>query len=178
VLEAFDVLRRSFPDLLLVLAPRHLDRVEEVLKLAQATWNTAVWSSLEPGEHAAPDIVVIDTLGELASLYGIASVAFVGGTLKPFGGHSPLEPAAAGVPVLIGPHSNHFAEPVRELIAAGGARRVADAVDLSAAASAWLVDAGPRDKAGAAARKTIRAHAGALGRTIDTIAPFIERGTV
>jgi 3-deoxy-D-manno-octulosonic-acid transferase len=67
---------------------------------------------------------------------------------------------------------------VRELIAAGGARRVADAVDLSAAASAWLVDAGPRDKAGAAARKTIRAHAGALGRTIDTIAPFIERGTV
>jgi 3-deoxy-D-manno-octulosonic-acid transferase len=176
VLEAFDVLRRSFPDLLLVLAPRHLERVEEILDLTQATWNTAIWSSLEPGEHAAPDIVVIDTLGELASLYGIASVAFVGGTLKPFGGHSPLEPAAAGVPVLIGPHSNHFAEPVRELIAAGGARRVADAVDLSAAASAWLVDAGPRDKAGSAARETIRAHAGALGRTIDTIAPFIERG--
>jgi 3-deoxy-D-manno-octulosonic-acid transferase len=175
VLEAFEILRRSFPDLLLVLAPRHLERVEEVLKLTRGAWDAALWSSLDLGEHAAHDIVVIDTLGELASIYGIASIAFVGGSLKPFGGHSPLEPAVAGVPVLVGPHTHHFTEAVRELLAAGGARRVTDAVDLSAAASAWLAEAGPRDRAGAAARQTIRSHVGALQRTFDAIAPIIDR---
>ena len=135
----------------------------------------AVWSSLDRVGPSRRDVVVIDTLGELASIYRIASIAFVGGSLKPFGGHSPLEPAAAGVPVLVGPYTDHFAEPARELVDAGGARRVTDAVDLTAAASAWLADAGLRDQIGRAARKTIRAHAGALQRTFDAIAAIVDR---
>ena len=127
---------------------------------------------MAPARH---DVVVIDTLGELASIYGIASIAFVGGSLKPFGGHSPLEPAAAGVPVLVGPHTDHFAEPARKLVEAGGARRVTDAADLTAAVSAWLADAGLRDEAARAARETIRAHAGALQRTFDAIASILDR---
>jgi len=177
VLEAFEVLRRSFPDLLLILAPRHLERVDEILALARdGGWNPAVWSSLDRMGPARHDLVVIDTLGELASIYGIASIAFVGGSLKPFGGHSPLEPAAAGVPILIGPHTDHFAEAARELVDAGGARRVTDATDLSAAASAWLANAKLRDQAARAARNTIRVHAGALQRTFDAIAAIIDRG--
>ena len=176
VLEAFAVLRRSFPDLRLILAPRHLQRVDEVLELSRGAWDAALWSTLDREDSRARDIVVIDTLGDLASIYEIASIAFVGGSLKPFGGHSPLEPAAAGVPVLIGPHSDHFAEPVRELLGAGGARQVTDAVDLSAAASAWLGDASLRDRAACAAHEAIRSHAGALRRTLDEIAPIITRG--
>ena len=177
VLEAFEVLRRSFPDLLLVLAPRHLERVDEVLALARdGGWDAAVWSSLDRVGHSARDIVVLDTLGELASIYGIARVAFVGGSLRPFGGHSPLEPAAAGVPVMVGPYTDHFAEAASELLDAGGARRVRDAVDLSATASAWLSDAGLRDRTARAARETIRAHAGSLQRTFDAIAAIVDRG--
>ena len=177
VLEAFEVLRRSFPNLLLVLAPRHLERVDEVLGLVRdGGWNVAVWSSLDSVGRVRRDVVVIDTLGELASIYGIASIAFVGGSLKPFGGHSPLEPAAAGVPVLLGPHTDHFAEPARELVEAGAARRVTDAAELTAAASAWLADAGLRDETGQVARETIRAHAGALQRTLDAITEIVDRG--
>jgi len=176
VLEAFEVLRRSFPDLLLILAPRHLDRVDEVLTLARKNWDAAAWSSPGNGADSRHDIVVIDTLGELAALYGIASIAFVGGSLKPFGGHSPLEPAAAGVPVLVGSHTDHFAEAVRVLVDAGGARRVTDAVDLAATASAWLADPALRQRAGRAARDSISAHTGALERTLDAIAAIVERG--
>lgn len=177
VLEAFEVLRSSFRNLLLVLAPRHLERVEAVLGLARdGGWDVAAWSSLDRVAPARHDVVVIDTLGELASIYGVASIAFVGGSLKPFGGHSPLEPAAAGVPVLVGPHTDHFEEPARKLVAAGGARRVTDAVDLAAAVNAWLANPELRDQAARAARETIRAHAGALQRTFDTIAAIVDRG--
>ncbi len=176
LLEAFATLRRSFPELLLVLAPRHLQRVHEVVELASSGWNVATWSTLGADSPAPRDVVVVDTLGQLAALYGIARIAFVGGTLKPFGGHSPLEPAVAGIPVHVGPHTEHFEEPVRELLAAGGARRVRDAVDLSAAASAWLADAGLRNLAGEAARETIRRHSGALERTLRAVAPLLSRG--
>ncbi len=174
LLEAFDVLKRSFPDLLLLVAPRHLDRVDEVLDLGRAGGHeTARWSTLEAGGR--PDVVVVDTLGELAWLYGIATIAFVGGSLKPFGGHSPLEPAVAGVPVLLGPHTEHFAETAEQLVGAGAARRVTDGVDLSAAASVWLADAGLRRRASRSAGAAIRAHAGALRRTLDAVSPILDR---
>ncbi len=176
LLEAFATLRRSFPDLLLILAPRHLRRVDEVVDLASREWSVGTWSTLRGSGPEPRDVVVVDTLGHLAALYGIASIAFVGGTLKPFGGHSPLEPAVAGVPVHVGPHSEHFEEPVRRLLAAGGARRVTDAVDLSATASVWLADDGLRDRAGEAARATIRRHAGALNRTFEAVAQLLSRG--
>jgi len=177
VLEAFGVLRRSFPELVLVLAPRHLERIEDVRALVRAAgWEPLSWSLLESDRSSKRDVVLIDTLGELATLYGVARVAFVGGSLKPFGGHSPLEPAAAEVPLMFGPHTDHFAEPARELLEAGGARRVTDASNLSATASVWLADRGLRDRAGEAAGNVVRAHSGALRRTIDLLAPVIERG--
>lgn len=175
VLAAFEVLRRSVPELLLVLAPRHLDRLGEVLQLVRdAGRDPLPWSSTENADSKGREVIVVDTLGDLAALYAIADLAFVGGSLRPFGGHSPLEPAVSGVPVLLGPHTDHFEEPARELVESGGARRVHEETDLIASASAWLADRGLRDRAGAAARETVNRHSGALRRTVELLDPLLE----
>ena len=119
---------------------------------------------------------LIDTLGELPAVYGAATVAFVGGSLEPFGGHSPLEPAAAGAPVLFGPHTDNVAHPARELVSAGGARQVRDATELSAAASAWLANAQLRNTAAEAAAAVIRKHEGAMRQTFDALVEIAESG--
>jgi 3-deoxy-D-manno-octulosonic-acid transferase len=107
----------------LLLAPRHPDRAGEVVKLALARGlrvvrRTAIGAAPEPC-----DVVVLDTVGELAALYGLASVAFVGGSLVRSGGHNPIEPARFGVPVLTGPHIRNFALIYRDFIAAGAPDR-------------------------------------------------------
>jgi 3-deoxy-D-manno-octulosonic-acid transferase len=175
VLESFGTLRRSFPTLLLMLAPRHLERVDEVAGLVrEAGWRPDPWSALDGGRAERPDVVLVDTLGELASLYGIATVAFVGGSLEPFGGHSPLEPAVTGTPVLFGPHTGNFEESTRLLVDGGGARRLRGGVELTAAASAWFADPGLRDAAGRAAAEVVREHSGATTRTFDALASLLQ----
>jgi len=175
VLEAFDVLRRSFPSLLLILAPRHLERTEEVARLVrEAGWEPESWSGLDERGAGRPDVVLVDTLGELASLYGIATVAFVGGSLEPFGGHSPLEPAVTGTPVLFGPHTGNFEESARRLLDSKGARRVQDATDLTAAASVWLADPALREAAGQSAAELVRDHSGATARTFAALERLLK----
>ena len=100
--EVFQRVRRDFPDLSLVLAPRHLDRLDEVERLLGEHF--VLRSALGEVWNGSPAVLLVDTLGELAGFYGAAAVAFVGGTLEPIGGHNLREPAQVGVPVLFGPH--------------------------------------------------------------------------
>lgn len=114
ILEAVVPLLRERPERLLVVAPRHLERLEEVEEAVRRRKLQSMRLSRFPaagkGASATPAVVVVDTLGELASLYRVADLAFVGGSLVPFGGHNLLEPAAWKKPVLFGPHIDNFRE--------------------------------------------------------------------
>ena len=128
--------------------------------------------ALSHGNDAAAgttDVLVVDGVGELARLYGMATVAFVGGSLVPVGGHNVLEPAAAGVPVLFGPHTAHVEEPARALLDAGAARRVADWRALASTWKGLARDRGARETMVEAGRRVLDENRGALARTTELL---------
>jgi 3-deoxy-D-manno-octulosonic-acid transferase len=113
-----------------------------------------------------------ERLGVLAGYYAAADVAVVGGTFSPLGGHNPLEPAACGAAVIVGPHHWAQADAVETLVAAGGARLAADAPALTAVLASWLGDGATRAAAGAAALATVRERRGAAGRAVARLAAW------
>lgn len=175
ILEAFALARRSHPDLLLVLAPRHLRRLEQVEHEARlAGWRVGRLSQAT-GVRQPIDVLLVDTVGDLASLYAVAQVAFVGGSLVPVGGHNLLEPASLGVPVLFGPHCSSVADVAQALEVDGGAQRVADAEQLGRAFSALLHADGARRLMGQRAAEVVEAHRGALDRSIALLFASVDR---
>ncbi|HEX6852929.1 MAG TPA: glycosyltransferase N-terminal domain-containing protein [Candidatus Polarisedimenticolaceae bacterium] len=169
VLDAFLRLRTAHPDARLVLAPRHAERFDAAER--EAASRGLLVHRLSRGERAAPDaaILLVDGLGRLATLYAAADAAFVGGSLVPVGGHNLLEPAAAGVPVLFGPHTHHVAEMAQVLEAEGAALRVTDAGALGDAWERLIDDPDARARQAAAAERVMERHRGALDRTVDRI---------
>jgi 3-deoxy-D-manno-octulosonic-acid transferase len=166
VLDAFQAVRAECPEAFLVLAPRHPERAPRAAELARARGlRPHLLSSENDAAAGTADLLLVDAVGELARLYGIATVAFVGGSLVPVGGHNVLEPAAAGAPVLFGPHTAHVEEPAQALLAAGAARRVADAAALAATWIALLRDPAARGAMVEAAHHVLDDNRGALART-------------
>jgi 3-deoxy-D-manno-octulosonic-acid transferase len=137
---------------LLVLAPRHPERWNEADSLLRSRGLSVVRRSAFPAT-GSPEVVLLDSLGELAGLYRIAAAAFIGGTLVPTGGHNPLEPARFGVPVAAGPSMHNFREMAGQLDRAGAWRRAADARALGEIWKEWLDDpAAAREQGARAAR--------------------------
>lgn len=170
LLEAHIRLRRSQPDALLILVPRHPERFEAVARLCQGAGLPTVRRSAGglPGAEAA--VWLGDTMGELLTLCGAADVAFLGGSLVPVGGHNPLEPAAHSVPVITGPHVFNFEAVYAALEAQGGVRRVADVGELAGALAALLGDAAAREGLAAGASRVLKANRGAVDRLVDRAA--------
>lgn len=170
---ALQTLRRSFPDLLCIVAPRHPGRAGEVAAIFRE-------KGLSLGRLSAggggPDGLVVDRMGLLARLYGLAQVAFVGGSLIPFGGHNPLEPAALARPVIFGPHMHAFREISERLLAAGGALRVTDVRSLAEAVAGLLEDPRRAARIGRQGRAVVEAHQGAVERTLGVIEDLFEAG--
>ncbi len=122
-------------------------------------------------------LMLLDTMGELAALYGLAAVAFVGGTLDPaVGGHNPLEVLNHGVPLVMGPHARNFADLVDELVAAGGMERQADAGDIQRCIEGILQAPQRAAELGTAAEAVLVRHRGALARTLELIVPLLPSG--
>ena len=162
------------PNLQLLLAPRHLDRLDEVERLVKSEgFSPQRYSHRESAgsiaHRPAPTVWILDSLGELAGMYGAAAFSVVGGTLEPFGGHSPLEAASAGLPILVGPNTTHIEDSVELLTRTGAAQSVADDAELVAAATLWLHDPKRRLEAATAAQSCVRAHRGATQRTVDRL---------
>ena len=175
LLPVFERLQERFGDLRLVLALRHpgaWPRLEEDLARRGLRW--ARRSRPDP-EDAAAQVLIADTHGELAGLYASSTIAFVGGTLVPVGGHNPVEAALAGVPVLFGPHTGNVAEEVEALLAKQGGRRVTNVVDLEETVAAWLADPEKVREAGARAARAAEELRGASERTL---AWLQERGVL
>jgi 3-deoxy-D-manno-octulosonic-acid transferase len=159
----------------LILAPRHPERFEAV---AQILVDRGLVFSRRSSGGAIPadaDAFLIDTIGELARAYRLATMAFIGGSLVPTGGHNPLEPAVWGVPVLSGPHVFNFDEVYDEMIKAGGARLVADGAELRVAMAAWLDEPGFAGAAGKAGREVVEQNRGATARTVSVLLELVRR---
>jgi 3-deoxy-D-manno-octulosonic-acid transferase len=164
---------------LLVLAPRHPERWDEVAALLAARGVAAVRRSGGERDGAPrPAALLLDSLGELAALYALAAAAFVGGTLVPTGGHNPLEAARFGVPLAVGPSMHNFREMAERFDRAAAWRRVADAGELGAAWRCWLDDPAAARAEGERGRRLVEENRGALERTLELLAPLLGDRTV
>jgi len=175
LLRAFIRLRQEFPDILLVLAPRNPVRLAAVEAAIAGNGLTAVRRSALVGTQDGPGgIVLLDTVGELSTLYAIGSVAFVGGSLIPWGGHNLLEPALHGCPVLFGPHMENFAEASAFFVERGAALQVKDTEKLAEQLAGLLRDPAARDRMGRAALEALVAHRGACERTVALLEQYFS----
>ena len=177
VLAAYQSLLTDYPGLRLIMAPRHRERFDEVAQLIEQRGfgvlrRSAARSAIEietGGKSAAaasgPTVILLDTLGELTTVWGLAEVAFVGGSLCRRGGQNMLEPCAYGAATLCGPNTWHFRQIVEQLVAAGGLMVVSDADKLQAAIAHFLAHPDEAHLQGARACAVVRSQQGATERT-------------
>jgi 3-deoxy-D-manno-octulosonic-acid transferase len=156
-----------------ILAPRHPERFDGVADLLRRRGVPFVRRSSLSESRQPADIMLLDTIGELARAYKLAAVAFIGGSLVPTGGHNPLEPAVWGAPVLSGRHVFNFREVYDELVSAGGARLVVDEDEFAQALAQWLDDREAARTAGAAGQAVVERNRGATARTVDALLELI-----
>lgn len=159
VLDAFAMARKQVPQLALLLVPRHIERAAEVMALVeQRGWSCARRSQ---GGGRVVDVLVLDTMGELAGLYGLAEVVFVGGSLVPIGGHDILQPLFFGKPTLFGPHMHNQQDLAALAIAESAVLQVGDAADLGDQVARLCLDDEARNTLGVAAERLLRKNTGA-----------------
>ncbi|HEX5270310.1 MAG TPA: 3-deoxy-D-manno-octulosonic acid transferase, partial [Gemmataceae bacterium] len=177
-LAIFRRLRPEFPRLRLIVVPRQKDRFDEVAALLARSGEPFVRrSGLAPNAKPQAAVVLVDTIGELGALWGLADVAFVGGSLDgKRGGQNMIEPAAYGAAVLFGPHVWNFRDAAARLTAAGGAVQVSDAPSLETAVRRLLSDPDERARMGAAARRFVAEQQGATERTLDLLDALLAGG--
>ncbi len=174
VVRAFQRLRAAAGNPLLVLAPRHPERFGEVERLSREEGLlTLRRSELPIDSEPRADVVVLDSIGELATLYRIATVVFVGGSLVDAGGHNILEPAVFGKPIVFGPHMQNFREIAETFLASGAAVQVRSESELTETLEALFSDAPRRAGLGAAAAALVEANRGAKDKTLAVIADLL-----
>ena len=177
VLEAFRLVREQHPDCCLLLVPRHPVRADNVCALAaNAGFSVSRHSARIASSDGAKatDVIVGDLMGTLLTLYGLADVAFVGGSFVEVGGHNPLEPALCQVPVVSGPYQFNFTDVMADLEQRGGLRTVADAAQLAEVVTAWLGDTSSRQHAGASAAAALAENRGAMERVCELLRGWIR----
>jgi 3-deoxy-D-manno-octulosonic-acid transferase len=171
ILEAFQRIRATMTNALLVIAPRKPERFADAERLARrAGWNVARRSELRVDSEPRHDVVILDTIGELAQLYQIATAVFVGGSLVDAGGHNILEPAVFGKPIVFGPHMQNFAEIAQTFLDNGASIQVRSGRELETALLGLLSDPVRRASLGAAARALVAANRGARAKSLAVIA--------
>ena len=174
ILDAFQRIRATVTNALLIIAPRKPERFDEVERMARrAGWNVARRSELRVDAEPRNDVIVLDTIGELAQLYQVATAVFVGGSLVDAGGHNILEPAVFGKPIVFGPHMENFAEIARTFIDNGAAIQVRSARELETVLLDLLGDPVRRASLGAAARALVEANRGARGKSLAVLAQLL-----
>ena len=166
ILDAFDRVRSKVPNALLVLVPRHPERFRLAVELSQKRGFNVAQRSQQAMLELGTNVFIGDTMGELLLLYAASDVAFVGGSLVPVGGHNVLEPAALGLPILVGPHTFNFDAVTAQLINAGSAQRVDGAQDLGDRLISLLRDVAHSKQVGEPGRRLIEANRGAMERLL------------
>lgn len=181
LLDAFLALIAQGQDSSLIIVPRYPQDARRVEQAARARGQVAVLkTTVDRGERSAPGsdgILIVDTVGDLRSLYSAADIAFVGGSLiyrgSSKGGHNLMEPAIAGIPTVFGSHHHSFRETARELISADAGMRVQDEIELLAALVSLVADPRRRREMGNRAREVILGGQGATQRNYELLAPLL-----
>lgn len=176
LLQAWKAIRGQHPQAFFILAPRHPNRFEAVAQLLSDTGQSFIRrTTLETGSQefahqlAAPEILLLDTIGELAGILELADVVFVGGSLVPTGGHNLLEPAYWGKPILFGPHMENFRDIAQVFLEAGAAVEVRNPRELAQSVHGLLQDDSGRKKMGDRATQLIEQGSGATQRTMEQL---------
>jgi len=162
--KIFQQLRREFPALFLIIAPRHVERTRVIADQLRALGVQSVRRT-EDGTVVAADCLLVDTTGELRDWYSVATIVFMGKSLTARGGQNPVEAIVADRPVIFGPHMENFAALARTLVAAGGALQPNDEAALTNTLGALLRNAGERQRLARQARGVLNTHRGATERT-------------
>jgi 3-deoxy-D-manno-octulosonic-acid transferase len=166
--------RERVPQARLLVAPRHPERFAAVPALVEAAgFRCLRRSTLDPLAWRDGEVLLLDSLGELAQVYALASVVFVGGSLVPSGGHNILEPAVAGKAVVVGPHMENFQEIADQFRAERAMVQVASPDELAHEVSALLLDEERRRGLGERARGLVGRNRGAVSRTVDALSSLL-----
>ena len=176
LLRAFENVLASHPRAVMILAPRHPERFTQVAQLLEQLgvrfWRRSLWS----GDPLSGGVLLIDTIGELASLYALGDVAFVGGSLVPRGGHNIIEPAQHGVPVIVGNHTENFRDIVG-LFQSRDAVRVVGPAEFPLVLMELLSNEAERAALASRAAETLRAQTGATQRTLEALEKLLVQPT-
>lgn len=178
VIEAYKGLLGHFPDLHLIIAPRHIQRAGAVEKVARSFGFEPIRVSRIPAVNdppAAIRVLVLDTIGKLGEIYSVATLVFIGGSLVTHGGQNPIEPATFEKPVIFGPHMFNFKSIVSLLLERGGAVQIKDKGELLEAAGRLLQDQQYRMRVGKNAKAVIMENRGASQRCADIISKLMDR---
>jgi 3-deoxy-D-manno-octulosonic-acid transferase len=175
LLEAFKTVQRQFPATVMILAPRHPERFDKVANLIAsldiAFVRRSSWAAACP---VSGGVFLLDSVGELASVYALADIAFVGGSLVPVGGHNILEPAQYGAAIIVGPHTFNFREIV-SIFQNGGALRSANTDGMAQVLLELLGSPEERKRLGRRAKELFAQHSGATQRTVQALRPLLGR---
>lgn len=179
LLDAYHEIKGEFPNLRLVLAPRHPRRSVEITGLLRRRGLSHLRrSSLngfqEAGPTGHPEVLVLDTIGELAHVYQLAEVVFVGGSLVTWGGHNIIEAAHFGKPILVGPHMQNFRDMARTFLEGDAALQVRDSGELVLRLRELLGNGAARRGLGDSARRILRENRGAVGRTARIVGEYLD----
>ncbi len=172
-LTAQALIQSAVPAALLLLVPRHPERFQAVADLLNRRGFRFERRSSDNPVRADAQVLLVDTIGELAGLYASVDVAFVGGSLVPVGGHNLLEPAALGVPIMTGPYQSNAKEIATLLLREGAAVQVSDAAELARSVAELLADPDKRREVGANGLRVVAMNRGSLARLIELIAPSL-----
>ena len=176
ILSSFDRITDSQGDVVLIIAPRHVDRIGEVEQLLiKHRLEFTRRSSIHETAPRHSGVILLDTMGELSQIYSFADIAFVGGSLVPLGGHNPLEPAMWGVPVLFGPHRDNVRQICNLLIEGKGGIEIQDGQEFAAIVLRLLQDEDERKMRGEAALRVVEVNSGVSTRTVQLLH---ERGVL
>jgi len=173
LLDIFKKLQGLFPRLRLVLAPRKLEHSPDLLKRCREKGLSSVLRTELQANHRTYDVVIINTMGELARLYGVAKLSFVGGSLVPVGGHNLLEPASFGIPVVFGPHVHNFLLMSEQLIETGGGKKVRNAQELFHVFRDLLANQEKLSRMGENAKAFVEMNRGAIGKVMEVLKSYL-----
>jgi len=173
VLEAYRILQATLPSVRLLMAPRHLQRLDEVEALLTEEGFEVIRKTKIADSGRAMPLILLDTLGELEEIYGLGVFIFIGGGLAPFGGHNPLEAAAHQKPVFFGPHMENFKEIAAQLKASGGGIEVETGKGLGEKMAELAENPAEFRRRGEAAMQVVLKHRGAVKRNLDQLARWM-----
>lgn len=174
ILDAFRELKEDFKDIILLIAPRHIERVGKIEGiLRDMAIISKRWTELKESELDNASVIILDTIGELAHIYCIATVVFIGGSLVPDGGHNILEPAIYSKPIIFGPYMGNFKDIAQTFLEKGAARQVSNGSHIKREIEYLLRNVDAARSMGENARNVIEENKGAVKKTLRMVEEFI-----